>query len=104
MNVHKSDAEAVGSLGSVLKLPKKIFLETEGIDIYSAPAVALASLIKMKDEGRIDPSACIMLNITGAGEELMFRGKELHYLKPDRVFPLAPDAEQVIAAVEAMFE
>ncbi len=83
---------------------KKIFLETEGIDIYSAPAVALASLIKMKDEGRIDPSACIMLNITGAGEELMFRGKELHYLKPDRVFPLAPDAEQVIAAVEAMFE
>ncbi len=83
---------------------KKIFLETEGIDIYSAPAVALASLIKMKDEGRIDPSPCIMLNITGAGEELMFRGKELHYLKPDRVFPLAPDAEQVIAAVEAMFE
>ena len=47
----------------------KLFKELEGIDIHPAPAVALASLIKMIESGSVDRDACIMLNITGAGEE-----------------------------------
>ena len=45
-----------------------------------------------------------MLNITGGGERKAQEGKELWYLKPTHVFPLEPDAEDVIAKVEAMFE
>ena len=44
-----------------------------------------------------------MLNITGGGEELCKQGKQIHYLKPDRIFPLNPDESEVIAAVESMF-
>lgn len=87
-----------------LRRAARLFFETEGVDIYSAPAVALASLIKMVDEGRIDRDACIMLNITGGGERAMMADKEVWYLKPDHVFPLTPDADDVIAKTEALFE
>ncbi|MBO5821178.1 MAG: cysteate synthase, partial [Alistipes sp.] len=58
----------------------KLFKELEGVDIYPAPGVALASLIKMVEAGSIDKDACIMLNITGAGEEAAKKNRELYYL------------------------
>lgn len=82
---------------------KKLFLETEGIDIYSAPAVALATLVKEVKAGNIDPEAYVMLNITGGGEELFRQGKDVWMLKPSHVFPLDPDAKDVIEKVEALF-
>lgn len=82
----------------------ELFLRTEGVDIYSAAAVATASLIKAIEEGKVDRKKTIMLNITGGGERKAQEGKELWYLKPTHVFPLEPDAEDVIAKVEAMFE
>ena len=82
----------------------ELFLRTEGVDIYSAAAVATASLIKAIEEGKVDRKKTVMLNITGGGERKAQEGKELWYLKPTHVFPLEPDAEDVIAKVEAMFE
>ena len=82
---------------------KQLFHELEGIDIYSAAGVATASLVKAVADGRIDPEATVMLNITGAGEELFKRDKELWYLKPSHVFSLTPDADDVVAKVEALF-
>ncbi len=82
----------------------KLFLETEGIDIHPAPGIALASLIKEVNAGRIDRKACIMLNITGGGEECFKRNKQLWHLEPSHVFPLAPDADDVVAKVEALFK
>lgn len=48
---------------------KQRFLELEGCDIYSAAAVALASLAQAVEDGTVHPDDCIMLNITGGGEE-----------------------------------
>ena len=82
---------------------RKLFAELEGVDIYPAPAVALATLIKMVESGSIDKDACIMLNVTGAGESDITKNRELWYLKPHKVFSLTPDVDDVVSTVEAMF-
>lgn len=82
----------------------RLFLETEGIDIHPAPAIALATLIKEVQAGNIDRKATIMLNITGGGEARYKADKEILYLKPSHTFPLTPDAEDVVAKCEALFE
>ena len=81
----------------------KLFKELEGIDIHPAPGVALASLIKMVESGTIDKDACIMLNITGAGEEAQKMGRELWHLKPSKTFSLTPDVVEVVSYVESLF-
>ena len=81
----------------------KLFKELEGIDIHPAAGVALASLIKMVDAGEIAMDACIMLNITGAGEEAAKRGREMWHLKPSKVFSLMPDVDEVVTFVESLF-
>ena len=81
----------------------KLFKELEGIDIHPAAGVALASLIKMVDAGEIAKDACIMLNITGAGEEAAKRGREMWHLKPSKVFSLTPDVDEVVTFVESLF-
>ena len=82
----------------------KLFEELEGIDIHPAAAIATATLIKAAQDGKIEKDATIMLNITGAGEQRMKRECDVVYLEPTKIFPLNVEAEEVIAAVEAMFE
>lgn len=81
----------------------KLFKELEGVDIHPAPGVALASLIKMVEAGSIDKDACIMLNITGAGEEASKMGRELWYLKPQKSFSVMAETGEVIQYVETLF-
>lgn len=81
----------------------KLFKELEGVDIYPAPGVALATLIKKVEAGEIEKDACIMLNITGAGAEAAQKGRELWYLKPSKVFPLTVTDEEVITYVDTLF-
>jgi cysteate synthase len=81
----------------------KLFKDLEGIDIHPAPAVALASLIKMVESGAIDKDACIMLNITGAGEEAAKQNRELFYLKPIKTFSLNVSIDDVVNYVETIF-
>ncbi|MDE6446370.1 MAG: cysteate synthase [Alistipes sp.] len=82
----------------------KLFKELEGVDIYSAAAVATASLIKAVADGKVEKDATVMLNITGGGEGLFKEGKELWYLKPSLVFPLEPSVDEVVAKVEELFK
>jgi cysteate synthase len=77
----------------------RIFIETEGIDIHPAAAVATASLIRATDSGDLNPEAVIMLNITGGGEERFKQDRNLFYLKPDLVFPINPSEEKVAEAL-----
>lgn len=81
----------------------KLFKELEGIDIHPAPAVALASLIKMVESGSVDRDACIMLNITGAGEEAAKKNRELFYLKPVKTFALNATIDDVVNYIETLF-
>ena len=79
-----------------------MFLEKEGNDLHPAAAIATASLIKAVREGKVDPKALIMLNITGGGEEKFKHEKELHYLSPSLVFDLDPDPVEVIHKLEGL--
>ncbi len=74
---------------------KELFFETEGIDIYSASAVATASLINALKEGKVEKDALIMLNITGGGEERFKSEHSLFYLEPELKFRITPTLEEV---------
>lgn len=81
---------------------KRRFLALEGIDIYSAAAVAVASVSQALKEGAIRKDEIIMINVTGGGEE---RAKQegYHLCKPDLV--LSPDLpeDEIIAKVDSLF-
>lgn len=81
---------------------KRRFLALEGIDIYSAAAVAVASVSQALREGAIRKDEIIMINVTGGGEE---RAKQegYHLCKPDLV--LSPDLpeDEIIAKVDSLF-
>ena len=79
-------------------------IDTEGIDIHPAPAIALATLIDELNKGKIDRKATIMLNITGGGEKRATEGKQLWYLKPSLIFDLDPNEAEVVEKVENLFK
>lgn len=85
------------------KRAARLFLESEGIDIHPAAAVALAALIKEVQSGHIDRSATIMLNITGGGEARYRANRDIFYLTPSHIFPLELDAEDVVVKCERLF-
>jgi cysteate synthase len=80
-----------------------LFLENEGNDIHPAAAVAVASLIQSVTNGKVEPEAIVMLNITGGGEEKFKNGKTLHYLTPSVIFDIDPSLESVDAALKEIF-
>jgi cysteate synthase len=72
-----------------------LFLETEGNDIHPAAAVAVASLKRAVDEGRIPDNDPVMINITGGGEARMKAERPLFRLEPSLVFGFEPSQEEV---------
>ncbi|MDX9907186.1 MAG: cysteate synthase [Bacteroidales bacterium] len=80
-----------------------LFLQKEGVDLHPAAAVATASLIKACQDQTIDKKAVIMLNITGGGEELFRKGRNLFYLKPNALFDINPPIEEVAKELERLF-
>ena len=64
---------------------QQLFLETEGIDIYSAAAVALKGMINAFEAGKLPRETVAMLNITGAGEARFKKEHTCHYLKPSLI-------------------
>lgn len=99
-----TDGEILVATNAQARKAKELFQELEGIDIYSAAGVATATLIKAVADGKIAKDACVMLNITGGGEELMRRQKQMWNLEPAHVFSLKPQEEDVIEKVEKLFE
>ena len=77
------------------KIAGNIFLETEGVDIHPAAAVATATLIAAIKNKVVKTDNIIMLNITGGGESLFKKKHELHYLKPNIIFDINPAKEEV---------
>jgi cysteate synthase len=82
----------------------KLFEETEGNDIHIAAAVAVASLIQAINNKKVNKEALIMLNITGGGEKrFALENKELFYLKPQLIFKINPDNEDVKKKLTGLF-
>jgi cysteate synthase len=65
--------------------------------------VATASLISAVKEEKVEKDACIMLNITGGGEERFKHDKVLFYLKPEIVFDIDPDFEDFKEKIQELF-
>ena len=99
-----TDGEMFAVTNAMARKARKLFKELEGVDIYSAAGVALASLVNAVNAGKIAKDATVMLNITGGGEEHFKATKELWYLKPSHVFGLEPDAANVAEVVDSLFE
>ena len=99
-----TDGDVLTATNAQVRKALRLFEETEGIDIHPAAGVALASLIKQVADGKIARDACIMLNITGAGEKRFREEHEPVYLEPSHIFPLDVDADNVVAEVEALFD
>ena len=81
---------------------KALFLETEGRDIYSAAAVALASLVQAIHYNKVQPDDTVMLNITGGGEKEFHEAHSLHSLEPNHIFPLGFTQADVAKVVEGL--
>ena len=81
---------------------KALFLETEGRDIYSAAAVALASLVQAVHNNKVQPDDVVMLNITGGGEKEFQEAHTLHYLEPAHIFPIGFTQADVAKVVEGL--
>ncbi len=81
-----------------------IFLELEGIDIHNAAAVATASLAQAVENGTVGKDDIIMLNITGAGEELAKSEGNIFYAKPHLVLDPALPENEIIPQVENLFK
>lgn len=99
-----TDGDVLTATNAQVRRALRLFEETEGIDIHPAAGVALASLIKQVADGKIARDACIMLNITGAGEKRFRKEHEPVHLEPSCIFPLDVDADKVVADVEALFD
>jgi cysteate synthase len=81
----------------------KLFVETEGIGLHPAAAIATASLINSCNNKQLEKDAVIMLNITGGGEELFKKGRNLHYLRPAVIFDINPSLEEVEDKIIGLF-
>lgn len=80
-----------------LRKAAKIFQQYEGVDIYSASAVATSSLMKSVASGIVNSDDIVMLNITGGGENLFKSHHKPVYLKPRKVFDInTPESEIVL--------
>ena len=83
---------------------KERFLELEGVDIYSAAAVAVASLEMAVKDGTVGADDVIMLNITGGGEAHCKSLHQIVHAEPHLVIdPALPEGE-IIAKVRSLFE
>ncbi len=104
-----ADGDILVATNAQLRKAAALFLETEGVDIHPAAAVATASLIKAIADGKVEKDKIVMLNITGGGEQLYktslsAAGKELWHLQPSHVFSVEAEAEEVMSVVEGLFE
>ncbi|MGN0189170.1 MAG: cysteate synthase, partial [Candidatus Cryptobacteroides sp.] len=80
------------------------FEELEGIDIYSAAAVAAASLEMAVREGAVRKDEVIMLNITGGGEKRCKADRQTVLAKPDLVLDPSLDSAEIVDKVSELFK
>ncbi len=64
---------------------QQLFLDTEGIDIHPAAAVALQGMINAFEAGKLPRDAVAMLNVPGGGRARFQQEHKCHYLKPSLI-------------------
>ncbi|MFA7115982.1 MAG: cysteate synthase [Bacteroidales bacterium] len=87
-----------------IKIYSKIFLDTEGIDIHPAAAVAVKSVVSALKHGTIHKDDCIMINITGGGEKLFKKEHEIHFLKPNLIISTEEKVDIIMENIRNIFD
>lgn len=77
-------------------IARKIYEETEGIDIVRPSAVAVASLIKAIESNNIDKNDSILLNITGGGVKRVKEEFGIHNIKPYNIIDKNANLEDLL--------
>ena len=85
-----------------IKAMQQLFMETEGIDIHPAAAVALQGMLNAFEAGKLQRDAVVMLNITGGGEQRFKREHACHYLKPSLIANASDPG--IVEQIEALFK
>ncbi len=80
-----------------------LFEQAEGIDISDAASVAVASLIKAVEDGKVAKDDTIMLNITGGGMTLYKETHEMHILEPSVILPVEALDDEIVKAAVSLF-
>ena len=78
-----TNGEVYGITDSEACVAKKLFEQSEEIDILNAPGVAVAALARAIDGGRVSPDDIILLNITGGGVARIKEDYPRYMLQPD---------------------
>ena len=78
-----TNGEVYGITDSEACAAKKLFEQSEEIDILNAPGVAVAALVRAIDGGRVSPDDIILLNITGGGVARIKEDHPRYMLQPD---------------------
>lgn len=79
-----------------------LFLDTEGIDIHPAAAVALQGMINAFEAGKLPRDTVALLNVTGGGQARFQREHKCHYLKPSLIGNASdPD---IVEKIEKLFQ
>lgn len=81
----------------------QLFETLEGTDIHPAAGVAVESLRKAVNSGKVGKDEVIMLNITGGGEKRFKTEHQWTNVEPHLVMEASTPAEEVIAAVDKLF-
>ena len=68
-----------------IRAMQQLFLETEGIDIHPAAAVALQGMVNAVEAGKVARDALVLLNVTGGGEACFKREHGCFCLKPSLI-------------------
>ncbi len=78
-----------------------LFLDTEGIDIHPAAAIALQGMINAFEAGKLPRDTVALLNVTGGGQARFQREHKCHYLKPSLIGNASdPD---IVEKIEKLF-
>lgn len=96
--LQETNGEVYGVTDRQAEEAKRLFEESEQIDILNAPAVAVAALEQAVKSGKVLPKDTVLLNITGGGVARIRDTGPLHQLKPQIVVSHWQEAMQFLEA------
>jgi cysteate synthase len=96
--LQETKGEVYGVTDRQAEEAKKLFEESEEIDILNAPAIAVAALQEAVSSGAVQPKESVLLNITGGGLARMKETFSLRQLKPQIVVSQWQEAAEFLEA------
>jgi cysteate synthase len=80
--LQETGGEVYGVTNQQAAVAKKLFEQSEDIDILNAPAIAVAALQQAVASGSVSPKEIILLNITGGGRARIKEDHTLQMIRP----------------------